>query len=132
MTRHNEVVTNRSEDRGLRTPTDAEQRLVVPAVDVIETPDTYVLHLDIPGAAKDSISVKLEGGTMQVRAVITGTVRPGETVLYSEMRGTAYEREFSLGNGIDRERVDAAYENGVLTVTLHKSDVLKVKEIQIR
>ena len=132
MTRYNEVVTNRSQDQGLRTRTDAEQRLLVPAVDVIETPDTYVLRMDIPGAAKESISVTLEGGALQMRASIAGTARAGETVLYSEMRGTGYGREFSLGNGIDRERVDAAYENGVLTVTLHKSDVLKAKEIRIQ
>ena len=132
MTRYNEVVTNRSQEQGLRTRPDAEQRLLVPAVDVIETPDTYVLRLDIPGAAKETISVKLEGGALQVRASIAGTARQGENILYSEMRGTGYEREFSLGNGIDHERVDAAYDDGVLTVTLHKSDMLKVKEIRIR
>jgi len=132
MTRYNEVMTNRSQDQGLRTRTDADQRLLVPAVDVIETPETYVLRLDIPGAAKETISVKLEGGVLQVRASITDTARESETVLYSEMRGTGYEREFSLGNGIDRERVDAAYEHGVLTVTLHKSDALKAREIRIQ
>ena len=132
MTRYNEVMTNRSKEPGLRARTDAEQHLLIPAVDVIETPDTYVLHLDIPGAAKDTISVKLEGGALQVRAAITGAGRAGENVLYSEMRGTGYEREFSLGNGIDRERVDAAYENGVLTVTLHKSDALRAREIRIQ
>lgn len=132
MTRYNEVMTNRSQDSGLRTRNDAEQRVVIPAVDVIETSDTYVLHLDIPGASKDSISVKLEGGALQVRAAIASTARTGENVLYSEMRGTGYEREFSLGNGIDRERVDAAYEHGVLTLTLHKSDALKAREIRIQ
>lgn len=130
MTRHNEVMTNRSQDTGLRT--DKEQRLLIPAVDVIETSDSYVLRLDVPGAAKESISVKLEAGALQVRAEIAGTVRQGETVLYSEMRGTGYGREFSLGNGIDRDRIDAAYENGVLTVTLHKTDALKAREISIQ
>lgn len=132
MTRYNEVVTKSSQDSTVQTRTGAQERLVIPAVDVIETPETYVLHLDIPGAAKDSISVKLEGGALQVRAAITATARSGESVLYSEMRGTGYEREFSLGNGIDRERVDAAYENGVLTITLHKSDALKAREIRIK
>jgi HSP20 family protein len=59
-------------------------------------------------------------------------MRQGETVLYSEMRGTGYEREFTIGNGIDRDRVDAAYDNGVLTITLHKSDALKAREIRIQ
>ena len=132
MTRYNEVVTKSSQDSTVQSRTGANERLIIPAVDVIETPETYVLHLDIPGAAKDSISVKLEGGALQVRAAIAATARSGESVLYSEMRGTGYEREFSLGNGIDRERVDAAYENGVLTITLHKSDALKAREIRIK
>jgi HSP20 family protein len=132
MTRYNEVMTNRLQENALRTSSGAEQRLLIPAVDVIETPETYVLRLDIPGAAKETIAVKLEGGALQVRADIAGTVRKGEAVLYSEMRGTGYAREFTIGNGIDRDRVEAGYDNGVLTITLHKSDALKAKEIRIQ
>jgi HSP20 family protein len=132
MTRYNEVVTNRSQDQGLRTRTAADQRLVVPAVDIVETPDTYVLRLDIPGASKETISVKLEGGALQVSASIADTAREGEAVLYSEMRGTGYEREFSLGNGIDRERVDAAYEDGVLAIALPKAEGARPKQIDVK
>lgn len=132
MKPYNQVMTDQSVDKRLKERDQAGQRLLVPAVDVIETPDTYVLHLDVPGAAKESISVKLEGGALQVRAAIAATARAGETVLYSELRGTGYAREFALGNGIDRDRVDAAYENGVLSVTLRKSDAFKPKEIRIQ
>jgi HSP20 family protein len=132
MTRYNEVMTNRLPEQGVRNGADAEQKLLIPAADIIETPEAYVLRLDIPGALKESISVKLEAGGLHVRAAIPGTTRQGEAVLYSEMRGTGYERVFSLGEGIDRDRVDAAYENGVLTVTLHKGDALKAREIRIR
>lgn len=130
MVRNNEVATKQPGEVDGRP--GAGQRLVTPAVDVIETPDTYVLRLEIPGAVRESVAVKLEGESLHVRADIAGSKNDAGTVLYSEMKGTAYSREFTLGNGVDRERVDAAYELGVLTVRLQKSPAMVAKEIRIQ
>jgi HSP20 family protein len=52
--------------------------------------------------------------------------------MYREIRTGAYERRFTLGEGIDRNNVDARYENGVLTVRLLKTEASKPKDIVIR
>ncbi len=104
----------------------------VPASDVSETRDAYVLHLDMPGALKDALSVTVDGDTLAVRAPIVPVHREDAEVLYREIRTGRYERRFTLGRGIDRNNVEAAYENGVLTVRLLKTGDLKPRDIVIR
>ena len=106
--------------------------LSIPAVDISETGEAYLLYLDMPGAQKDAISVSVVDETLVVKAPITPVHGDGAAVLYTEIRTGAYERRFTLGGGIDRNTVDARYENGVLSVRLLKTEASKPKEIVIR
>jgi HSP20 family protein len=106
--------------------------LSIPASDVSETGEAYVLHLDMPGAQKEAISVTVVDGTLLVRAPLAPIHGEGAAVMYREIRTGAYERRFTLGEGIDRNNVDARYENGVLTVRLLKAEASKPKDIVIR
>jgi HSP20 family protein len=102
-----------------------------PSADIVETRDRYLLMLDMPGAERESIGVTIDRDVLNV----TGTVRqepPAGTVLFSELDTTAYGRTFTLGQGIDRNRVEAGFENGVLRITLHKTEEVKPREITIR
>lgn len=106
-------------------------RVEMPLADIIELPGSYVLTLDIPGATKESISVTLERQALEIRASVDpGRVRRGD-LLYSEIRTSGYARTFTIGEGIDRDNVDARYENGVLMVTLKKSEAIAPREIRI-
>jgi HSP20 family protein len=105
--------------------------LSVPASDISEAGEAYVLYLDMPGVQKEAISVTVVDEMLVVRAPITPIHGEGTTILYREIRTGAYERRFALGEGIDRKNVDARYENGVLAVRLLKTEALKPKEIVI-
>lgn len=131
MTQLNNAIVKKTEGESgpgafLRAP------LAIPAADVTETGEAFVLHLDMPGATKETISVTVVEGILVVRAPIAQARGEGAAVLYREIRTGAYERRFTLGEGIDRKSVDALYENGVLTVRLRKAEALKPKEIIIR
>ena len=106
--------------------------VAIPAVDISEIAEGYVLHLDMPGAEKDSISVTVADATLAVKAPVAPVQLSGGTLLYREIRKGSYERRFTLGDGIDRNSVEARFDNGVLTVRLRKSDALKPQEIIIR
>ncbi len=112
-------------------PTVAGDQYRVPAADVYETPDAFVLALDLPGATRESISLTLEKGEMRVKADLKPRSQSEETLLHSEMPGAGFYRVFSIGEGIDVANVDARFEQGVLTVRLMKSDELKPREIRI-
>ena len=131
MTQSNNAIVKKGElEPGpgafIRTP------LSIPAADVSETGEAYMLSLDMPGAQKEAISVAVVDGILVVRAPIARVHGEDAEVLYREIRTGAYERRFALGEGIDRNSVDARYENGVLTVRLLKTEDLKPKEIVIR
>ncbi len=131
MTQLNNAVVKKSEAESgqgafLRAP------MSIPASDVSETGEAYLLHLDMPGAQKEAISVTVVDGMLVVRAPMTPIHGEGAAVLYREIRTGAYERRFTLGEGIDRNNVDARYENGVLALRLLKSEASKPKEIVIR
>ncbi|HUI11569.1 MAG TPA: Hsp20/alpha crystallin family protein [Bacteroidota bacterium] len=103
-----------------------------PAADVLEEHDGYVLMLDMPGVLREEISVAVAEGTLAVKAPLARP-RGGEgRIIHREIIRGGYERYFSLGEGIDREGIDARYENGVLTVRLRKSEAVKPKQITIR
>ena len=105
--------------------------IVIPAADVSETGDAYVLCLDMPGAQKDAMSVRIIDDSLVIKAPVAPVHLDGATILHREIRKGTYERSFTLGEGIDRDRVEAGYENGVLTVRLMKSDAVKPKDIAI-
>jgi len=100
---------------------------MVPAVDIVETKGSYIVTLDIPGAAKDSIKAHVEDNTLNVMASVSeyfGNVKEEEPI-------KTYRREFSLANDVDVNTIDAKYDSGVLTITLNKKLQYLPREISI-
>ena len=104
---------------------------VTPGADVFETETAFLLRIDLPGAVKESINVFLDGDLLTVRAPIVRLYGDNATLLVQEIVRTNYYRIFNLGRGVDREGVDAEYEEGVLTIRVPKSGNTKIREIPI-
>lgn len=109
-----------------------EEKFVTPFSDIIETPDAFVVMLDMPGATKDAIQVSIERGVLVVKATIAPHHREVATLLFHELTSTNYYRVFNLGEGIDTSNIDAQFADGVLTIALAKTAQVKPKEIQIK
>jgi HSP20 family protein len=105
--------------------------IVTPLADIYETPEEYVLAIDMPGSSKEGISLTLEKSILQVRASVEQLHPESTNILYRELRTTTYQRAFTLGEGVDRNNVDALFENGVLTVKMFKTPETKPKQITI-
>ena len=103
---------------------------VTPDVDIYEREDGLVLTADVPGVPKDGIELRLEDNTLQItahRRALDGERDPD----YAEYRPSSYYRAFSLSNDIDREKIEAKVADGVLTVTLPKSERAKPRKIEV-
>lgn len=100
---------------------------IVPAVSIAESPAAYTVAVDLPGAVKEKVAVTVERNTLSITAdaPVTAVTDGAESV-------TQYRREFTLADDIDTERVDALYENGVLTLTLNKRTQYRSKQITIQ
>ena len=115
-----------------RLPTSTEQlETASPPADVFETADAFVVKLDLPGASREGIRLTIEADTMSLQA-IAGTRRPeGAKVLFSEIGQKEFRRTFTLGDGIGRDRTEAEFADGVLTVTLPKTLDVRPRTIPI-
>jgi len=109
----------------------SSEQYSTPNADIIETPEAYLLMLDLPGASKDGIAVKIERNELSVHATVQPYHQKDSKLIYSELQSAGYMRTFALGDGVDRNNVDAHFDLGVLTVKLFKSETMKPREITI-
>ncbi len=132
MTKNTEVNVSQQSGNLPMTRKDVLERYVTPAADIIETPDMYVLTIDLPGAVKETIGVSIRNNTLTIVAPVGERHKENSTLLFSELRSTSYYREFNLGDGVNRNAVTAHYEDGVLNVRLSKTEKMKPREIPIQ
>jgi HSP20 family protein len=111
--------------------TEPSRIIVTPLADLFETADSFVLKLDMPGAQKDSIGLTVEPEQLTIRATVDSHTSANTKLLYSEIGLKNYLREFRLGHGIDMDNISAQFGNGVLTITLPKTDEVKARSIKI-
>ena len=110
-----------------------ESAVWAPRVDLSETEDAYLIHLDLPGLKKDEVEINVHDGTLSV----SGERRQEETeegrafVRVERSYGRFY-RSFSLPQTINAEGIEATFEDGVLTVHVPKAEELKPRRIDIR
>jgi len=115
-------------DRSL-TDDRADYR-VQPRMDVSEEENKYAVRLDIPGLAKEDISIKVENGTMKIEGE-RKEERTGKYHLTERTYGRFY-RSFALPDDVDAEKIEAKAANGVLEITLPKNQKALPVEIKIK
>lgn len=99
-------------------------------VDLFRDGDSYVLSADLPGIDPGSVDVDVDGQLLTIRAERHA---PSEQVkwLTHERPYGSYMRQFTLGDGVDAERITANYEHGVLSVIVPMAERSKPRKIQI-
>lgn len=102
-------------------------------MDVTEQEGAYVVHAEIPGVNKDDIQVDIDGNQVSISAEVKrdNTVKDGERVLRSERYRGQVARSFQLAHDIDEARASAAFNNGVLALTLPKKSTSTSKRLTI-
>jgi HSP20 family protein len=92
-----------------------------PAVDVTEDERSYRVAVELPGVAADDFEVSTAGDTLTVRGEKREEAEEkGRTVHLFERSYGSFQRAFHLPDGIDRDRIDAHLDKGVLVITLPK------------
>jgi HSP20 family protein len=90
-----------------------------PLTNIRETEDGYMITLEMPGVAKKEVEVALEGNTLTITGERTDKLED-KGLLRKEIREEKFSRSFKLDETIDRDKVKAKMENGILTVNLPK------------
>lgn len=100
-------------------------------VDLYREGDQYVLNADMPGIDPGSIDVDVDGQLLTIRAERTSDRRSDVKWLSNERPSGSFLRQFSLGQGVDPARIEANYNNGVLSVIIPVSEKAKPRKIQV-
>lgn len=103
-----------------------------PSVDIFEGADEFVIRADLPGARADAIDVRVDDGVLRFRAAVATRPPAGARQIVGEYGVGDFERSFRLGDGIDTERINAEFKDGVLTLRVPKAAVLKPRSVPVR
>jgi HSP20 family molecular chaperone IbpA len=106
-----------------------EIRRAVPLVDIYENEEEILLYADMPGVAKESITVNVDNGKLEISGIRNLKVTGSSS--WQEFGDIEYRRVFSVPQSIDVDKVNAELKEGVLKLHLPKTEAAKPRTIQI-
>ncbi len=102
----------------------------VPPIDLYETDSGWVLVADVPGVTKENVALEVDKGVLTLHARVEDQAPAGRAI-HEEFERTDFYRSFPLSDQVDRERITANVNGGVLTVVLPKGEQARPRRIAV-
>lgn len=102
----------------------------VPAVDIEETSDAYIFEMELPGLSRDDITVEAGQNELHISGHVVEKERTG-IVRHRTRRSGQFSYRVALPAGTDPDRISATYKDGVLTVTVPRSEDSRPRRIDV-
>lgn len=104
----------------------------VPSIDISETDDTFLISAELPGMKKEDIDISLENGRLSISGERSFEKEEKNKKFHRvETKYGSFERSFQLPDNVDENSISASYENGLLNITIEKSEQEVKKQIEI-
>jgi HSP20 family protein len=104
----------------------------IPAMDLVETPDQFVLRADLPGMSEKDVKIELENNVLTVSGERKSEHESkGEGFYRVERASGAFSRSLTLPEGVDPDQIDARFDKGVLEVRIPKPEQRKPHRVAI-
>ena len=114
---------------------DSSNRVWVPALDIVEKRDAYVIVAELPGVSQSQVELSFEQNVLTIRGEKHSPFDPskdGELRVYAAERVSgSFERAIRLPEFVDSEKISAELRDGVLTVTIPKATAAQPRKIEI-
>jgi len=119
-------------DQPAATRGSGVSRRWLPAMDLVETADQYVLRADLPGLSDEDVNVQLEDNTLTISGERKAEHESQQEGYYRLERAFgAFSRTLTLPDGVDPDRVQAHFDRGVLEIQIPKPEQKKPRQVQI-
>ncbi len=105
--------------------------ITTPRTNFYEDGDNFELRTEVPGIAKEDLNVKIQGNYLEISGSRSTDVPEGYKTHRAERSSNSFSRSFTLPNEVDSDKVKALLKDGVLYLTLPKSEAAKPKQISI-
>ena len=109
-----------------------EVAVLFPPVDVIEDEAGITLTADLPGVAKENLTIRVDGDTLTIEAAVTLGESQNMEPVYAEIRAAQYKRSFTLSRELDTAKIDAAIKDGVLKLHVPKLEQATPRRIEVK
>ena len=104
----------------------------IPAMDVTETDEQYVLRADLPGLSEDDVNVELDDNVLTISGERKSEHEQRNEGFYRVERASgSFRRSLTLPEGVDADAIQASFDSGVLEVRIPKPEQTKPRKVQI-
>lgn len=101
----------------------------VPKVDIVENPESFEIHLAVPGLNKEDFNIELNDNYLTISGERKFTTEKKERTFHTiETQYGSFNRSFSLPENVDATRINAKYINGMLELTIPKDEKKVLKQ----
>ena len=100
-------------------------------MDAYKRGDDLWVHIDLPGVTTDSIDIDVERNVLTVTAQRSWRRQDGDQLYLNERHRGSFRRQVHLGDGLDAERIEADYRDGVLTLRIPVAETAKPRKITV-
>jgi HSP20 family protein len=112
---------------------DYESAIWSPMTDITEDSDKYELSFDIPGMKKEDIKMNFSDNTLKISGERQATEEKKDSTCHRVERVSGkFFRSFNFPTQVDSDKISASYKDGVLTVTVPKTEEVKPRQIAIQ
>jgi HSP20 family protein len=117
---------------GNRAPNGITSRRWIPAMDLVEGEDEFVLRADLPGLTEDDVEIEIKDSVLTISGERKAEEkREGEGYYRVERAFGSFSRSLTLPEGVAADQVTASFDNGVLEVRVPKPEERKPQRVQI-
>jgi len=115
-------------------PTQNQNRgCACPRVDIEERADKFVMAVELPGVSKEDVKITLESNILTIKGEKRQQqVQKGRNYHRLERSYGSFQRSFTLPTTIRNDRIDASFQDGVLSIALPKSEEAKPRTIEVK
>ncbi len=108
------------------------QPVYLPATDIYERKDEFVVVADMPGVAEKDVDLHLDNDTLTITGRTDTAAPEGFDTIHREFVSGRYERTFTLSEDVNRDGIKANMKHGVLRIVLPKSEKTRPRKIAVQ
>lgn len=114
------------------SPPHADERAMLPRVDVLEDESGITLLADLPGVPREQLELRVEGDTLLLEGTAAPQTPERLEPVHAEVRVPRYRRAFTLSRELDSSRIEAQLRDGVLKLRIPKQAHAQPHRIEVR
>lgn len=102
-----------------------------PPLDILETNDSYLVEVELPGFKLEDMNIKLEKHVLRLSSKFENCDNKDRRYIIKERVCKEFERTLSIGSDIDEDKIKASLKNGILKIVMPKKQEMQPKQINV-